>query len=136
MIIRIKKELVSKVIIFDGREVLLLKRDTDSVTKRSPWTWDLPGGHIDDGESAEEAATREVEEETELNVSSMSPVGQDSNIGKLTYFYTAEDWDGEIKLSKEHEEYKWVSSTELDSYEESIGSMYYKMILKALKTRK
>ena len=136
MIIRIKKELVSKVIIFDGREVLLLKRDTDSVTKRSPWTWDLPGGHIDDWESAEEAATREVEEETELNVSSMSPVGQDSNIGKLTYFYTAEDWDGEIKLSKEHEEYKWVSSTELDSYEESIGSMYYKMILKALKTRK
>ena len=136
MIIRIKKELVSKVIIFDGREVLLLKRDTDSVTKRSPWTWDLPGGHIDDGESAEEAATREVKEETELNVSSMSPVGQDSNIGKLTYFYTAEDWDGEIKLSKEHEEYKWVSSTELDSYEESIGSMYYKMILKALKTRK
>ena len=136
MIIRIKKELVSKVIIFDGREVLLLKRDTDSVTKRSPWTWDLPGGHIDDGESAEEAATREVKEETELNVSSMSPVGQDSNIGKLTYFYTAEDWDGEIKLSKEHEEYKWVSSTELDSYEESIGSMYYKMVLKALKTRK
>ena len=136
MIIRIKKELVSKVIIFDGREVLLLKRDTDSVSERSPWTWDLPGGHIDDGESAEEAATREVEEETELNVSSMSPVGQDSNIGKLTYFYTAEEWDGEIKLSKEHEEYKWVSSTELDSYEESIGSMYYKMILKALKTRK
>ena len=136
MIIRIKKELVSKVIIFDGREVLLLKRDADSVTERSPWTWDLPGGHLDTGEGAEEAATREVEEETELNVSSMSPVGQDSNIGKLTYFYTAEDWDGEIKLSKEHEEYKWVSSTELDSYEESIGSMYYKMILKALKTRK
>ena len=136
MIIRIKKELVSKVIIFDGREVLLLKRDADSVTERSPWTWDLPGGHLDAGESAEEAATREVKEETELNVSSMSPVGQDSNIGKLTYFYTAEDWDGEIKLSKEHEEYKWVSSTELDSYEESIGSMYYKMILKALKTRK
>ncbi len=128
--------MVSKCIIFDGREVLLLKRDTDSVTKRSPWTWDLPGGHIDDGESAEEAATREVKEETELNVSSMSPVGQDSNIGKVTYFYTAEDWDGEIKLSKEHEEYKWVSSTELDSYEDSIGSMYYKMILKALKTRK
>ena len=91
---------------------------------------------MDAGESAEEAATREVKEETELNVSSMSPVGQDSNIGKLTYFYTAEDWDGEIKLSKEHEEYKWVSSTEFDSYEESIGSMYYKMILKALKTRK
>ena len=136
MIIRIKKELVSKVIIFDGREVLLLKRDADSVTERSPWTWDLPGGHLDAGESAEEAATREVKEETELNVSSMSPVGQDSNIGKLTYFYTAEDWDGEIKLSKEHEEYKWVSSTELDSYKESIGSMYYKMILKALKTRK
>ena len=136
MIIRIKKELVSKVIIFDGREVLLLKRDADSVTERSPWTWDLPGGHLDAGESAEEAATREVKEETELNVSSMSPVGQDSNIGKLTYFYTAEEWDGEIKLSKEHKEYKWVSSTELDSYEESIGSMYYKMILKALKTRK
>jgi 8-oxo-dGTP diphosphatase len=136
VIIRIKKELVSKVIIFDGREVLLLKRDTGSVTERSPWTWDLPGGHLDAGETFQQAAIREVFEETKLILTDISYVGRDSNIGKLTYFYTAEEWDGEIKLSKEHEEYKWVSSTELDSYEESIGSMYYKMVLKALKTRK
>jgi 8-oxo-dGTP pyrophosphatase MutT (NUDIX family) len=134
VIIRIKKELVSKVIILDKHRILLLKRSSNIVTKQSPWTWDLPGGHIDDGEKAEDAATREVEEETKLNVSSLSLLGQDSNIGKLTYFYVAEDWEGSIGLSGEHEEYKWVSGTELGNYENDIGSMYYKMIRRALKT--
>lgn len=46
------------------------KRDTILLTKRSvpPFKgqWCLPGGHIDDYETAEEAVVREVEEETGL----------------------------------------------------------------------
>ena len=136
MIIRIKKELVSKVIIFDGRKILLLKRNADSITERSPWPWDLPGGHLDDGEEPEDAAIREVSEETELRINSLIPVGKDSNIGKLTYFYVTEDWSGDIQLSEEHEEYKWVDDAEIHQYKEDIGMMYYKMISQALKTRK
>ena len=135
MIVRVKKELVSKVIMLDGQKVLLLKRASESVTEKSPWVWDLPGGHVDENEGLEDAARREVKEETDLEVPPLSLLGKDSNIGKLTYFYVTEEWEGVIKLSHEHEEYRWVSKMELDKYEESMGSMYYKMTMKALKTR-
>jgi len=134
--IRIKKELVSKVIILDGLKVLLLKRDQDLVNNRSPWTWDLPGGHIDPGETAFSAAKREVEEETKIKLGLLLRLGTDSNIGKLTYFYVSDEWRGPIHLSDEHEAYEWVEANELPDYEDKMGSMYYKMTLRALKTRK
>jgi 8-oxo-dGTP pyrophosphatase MutT (NUDIX family) len=134
--IRIKKELVSKVIILDGLKVLLLKRNQDLVNERSPWTWDLPGGHIDPGETAFSAAKREVTEETKIDLKFLLRMGTDSNIGKLTYFYVSDDWSGPIELSDEHEDYKWVSPNDLHNYEDEMGNMYYKMVLRALKTRK
>tara|TARA_Y100000389_G_scaffold203764_1_gene253368 strand:+ start:16119 stop:16529 length:411 start_codon:yes stop_codon:yes gene_type:complete len=134
--IRIKKELVSKVIILDGLKVLLLKRNQDLVNERSPWTWDLPGGHIDPDETAFSAAKREVTEETKIDLKFLLRMGTDSNIGKLTYFYVSDDWSGPIELSDEHEDYKWVSPNDLHNYEDEMGNMYYKMVLRALKTRK
>ena len=136
MKIRIKKELVSKVIVLDGLKVLLLKRNQDLVNERSPWTWDLPGGHIDPDETAFSAAKREVAEETKIDLKFLLRMGTDSNIGKLTYFYVSDDWNGPIELSDEHEDYKWVSPNDLHNYEDEMGDMYYKMVLRALKTRK
>ena len=136
MKIRIKKELVSKVIILDGLNILLLKRNTEHVNERSPWTWDLPGGHIDSGETALSAAKREVAEETNIELKFLLRMGKDSNIGKLTYFYVSDDWSGPIELSDEHEQYKWVSPNDLHNYKDEMGNMYYKMALRALKTRK
>ncbi len=127
--------MVSKVIIIDKRKALLLKRSSKSVTDRSPWTWDLPGGHIDEGESPVVAGRREVVEETELTVSRLKFLGTDSNIGKKTYFFRAEQWDGNIKLSHEHEDYRWVVIEDMSKYEHAVGTMYYKMIMKAVKTR-
>ena len=136
MKIRIKKELVSKVIILDGLNILLLKRNSDHVNEKSPWTWDLPGGHIDSGETAFSAAKREVAEETKLDLKFLLRLGTDSNIGKLTYFYVSDDWSGPIELSDEHEQYEWVSPDDLHNYKDEMGNMYYKMALRALKTRK
>jgi len=132
MIIRIKKEMVSKVIIFNGNKILILRRPNEVVTKNSPWTWDLPGGHIDSGEEPLAAAIREVKEETNLDVTSLRYIGKDSNIGKLTYFYKTSEWKGNLKLSSEHTEYRWVGESELSGYEEKIGSMYYKIIIRSL----
>ena len=136
MKIRIKKELVSKVIILDGLNVLLLKRNAEHVNEKSPWSWDLPGGHIDPGETAFSAAKREVAEETKLDLKFLLRLGTDSNIGKLTYFYVSDDWIGPVELSDEHEQYEWVSPDDLHNYKDEMGSMYYKMVLRALKTRK
>ncbi len=53
--------------VFDGAKVLLTRlRDRD---------WDIPGDHIDPGESAEAAAVREVWEETYARVEVVDPLG-------------------------------------------------------------
>ena len=130
MIVKIKKETVSKVIFIDDDKILLLKRANNLVDEQSPWTWDLPGGHLDKGESPRDAAIRETMEETQLKTSSLEYIGKDSNIGKLTYFYKTNEWSGDIKLSEEHSDYRWVDKSDLHDYRESIGGMYYKMIIK------
>jgi 8-oxo-dGTP pyrophosphatase MutT (NUDIX family) len=53
--------------VFNGPRVLLTRlRDRD---------WDIPGGHIDPGETPEVAAVREVWEETAARVEIIEPVG-------------------------------------------------------------
>ena len=120
----------------DGLNVLLLKRNAEHVNEKSPWTWDLPGGHIDPGETAVSAAKREVAEEAGIALNFLLRMGTDSNIGKLTYFYVSDEWSGTVALSNEHERYEWVNPSDLFNYKDKVGNMYYKMILRALKTRK
>jgi ADP-ribose pyrophosphatase YjhB (NUDIX family) len=51
-------------IIFRGDTVLIVERGKGAL----PGTWSLPGGHIEPGEKARDAAAREVSEETGLTV--------------------------------------------------------------------
>jgi len=48
----------ASVCVFRGAEVLLVKR------AKPPFLWSLPGGRIEPGETAEQAAVRELAEET------------------------------------------------------------------------
>ena len=45
--------------------------------------WSLPKGHIEEGESQEQAAVREVKEETGLDARIVAPLGE------VAYFYTS-----------------------------------------------
>jgi len=53
------------IIIEMSKGIILIKR------KNPPYGWALPGGFVDYGESAEEAAVREAKEETNLTVSNV-----------------------------------------------------------------
>ena len=53
---------VDIIIEIESKGIVLIKR------KNPPYGWALPGGFVDYGESLEEAAVREAEEETDLDV--------------------------------------------------------------------
>jgi 8-oxo-dGTP pyrophosphatase MutT (NUDIX family) len=71
-VLRIPREAAAAVVYEPGRGVLLLWRHrfiTDS------WGWEIPAGRIDDGESPEQAATRETVEETGWRPGPLRPIG-------------------------------------------------------------
>lgn len=62
-------------VILKNEEVLLIKRGVEP----NKGFWGTPGGYVEWDESAEDAATREVKEETGLNVQNLKLVGVKSS---------------------------------------------------------
>jgi len=63
--------------------IVLIKR------KNPPYGWALPGGFVDYGESFENAALREAEEETGLKVEKLKQFHTYSDPGRDSRFHTA-----------------------------------------------
>ena len=85
------------VILVKDRQILLVKRGHEP----NKGMWSIPGGLIKLGETAEEAAIREVREETGLEVSIGAVAGifnviiKDSD-SKIKYHYVIIDYFGEV----------------------------------------
>ena len=128
---------LQKVAIFhpDSPEVLLLKRGADDSFR--PGDWDFPGGNVEWGELHGEALTREVFEETGLNLEHFTPLEVSSlfdaeeNVYVLHIIYTCRATSATITLSREHETYSWFSQGELETLPRST---YVTLGLGALKT--
>lgn len=122
---------VSVVAIFSPeKKVLLVRRPDDE--ENNPGFWECPGGHREHGETVEEAAIREVKEETGLDVH-VQP-GRE-------YFSTNDDKVGVILRgtvlitdfdlkTDEHDKFAWVSKKNLHKakpthpdFEESITAL-------------
>jgi len=70
------------VVIKDKKEVLLIKNPSN--------VWTFPKGHIEPGETKEQAAIREVKEETNIDAQIVD------YLGEISYFFT---WGG-VKIYK------------------------------------
>jgi 8-oxo-dGTP diphosphatase len=118
---------VAKVVMFDGDKVLLLKRKQD---QKHPGKWDLPGGHIIEGEGWEPGAKREVEEETNLRIEDLDFVYD----GKNKKFYKTSTWKGDLFSRKdlpEHDDFIWIEKDKVEDLN-NISDIYVSAIRKAL----
>jgi ADP-ribose pyrophosphatase YjhB (NUDIX family) len=92
--------------------------------RRGRLLWSLPKGHIEAGETAEEAAVREVEEETGIIGRVVAPLGtidfwfvaEDRRVHKTVHHFLLRALGGELSDSDvEVSEVAWVPLEELES---------------------
>ena len=118
---------VASVLIRDDR-VLLVKRLPQR--RVYPDLWDLPGGHIEGEESAEDALRREAHEELGIHVADYRELGtvlDPVEPADITVFAIAA-WSGELMNAapEEHSEIDWFAadklpeSAALDCYREEV----------------
>ena len=123
------------VIVFRDKEVLLVQRNKEP----NKGQWSIPGGSQLLGETASEAARRELLEETGVKIDRLFLVDVVDAIipgveGKIKYHYTLVDYmgqwqSGESRPGDDAKEVRWVRLNELSSY--SLLEKTMKIIQKA-----
>ncbi len=97
--------------------IFIAKRPDD---KHQGGLWEFPGGKVEDGETAEQALVRELQEEIGIGVTGCSPLIQvpyhypDKSV--LLDVFHVTGFDGEA-WGKEGQEVVWVAKRQLDSYQ-------------------
>lgn len=103
------------VLILNNGRILLGKRRGS----HGEGTWCLPGGHLEFGDSFEECASKEVREETGLDISGsrLISVGNDIMYGKhyVTLGMLVQGFSGEVKLMEPEkcEQWEWFEPDKL-----------------------
>lgn len=92
--------------------------------RRGRILWSLPKGHIEPGETAEEAAVREIEEETGIVGAIVAPLGtidfwfvaEDRRVHKTVHHFLLRAMGGELSDADiEVAEVAWVPVAELEA---------------------
>lgn len=98
----------------DGR-VLLAHRHPQR--RWYPDCWDLVGGHIEAGETPEQAVIRECGEELDIRVIDPRPIPMAyTDPGIEMHTFVVEHWEGEPvnAAPDEHDQLRWFEPAELD----------------------
>ncbi len=113
-------------IIEDNGKILLMKRNHKPFNNY----WGLPGGHIDQGETAEQAVIREVKEETGLDFEPKFLKEDEEDFEEEVWHASASFFAGKkkgnVKLSKEHTAFDWFTQDQIK--EMQLGFNHKKII--------
>lgn len=82
--------------------------------------WELPGGGLNFGELPEDGLTREIREETGLNIAVLKPIItwsflKNNNKQVIGITYLCEAKDEKVTISEEHEDFAWVKKEDFDN---------------------
>ncbi|MFJ3950273.1 NUDIX hydrolase [Streptomyces libani] len=112
----IDKPAVSVAVIVAAGKLLMIRRRE----RENDLPWALPGGKLEAGESPEQAAVRETEEETGLTVEAVKVLGDrvHPNTGRLMHYVACAPISGEAHVADEEElaEVAWVAHSEIPEY--------------------
>lgn len=107
----------AKTLLVHNRRALVLRR---SETDRScPGTWEFPGGKLEFGETPQQAALRELREESGISGTLGPILYTDSIMGTrgprqfIILMYLAYADNAEVSLSFEHADYLWATKTQV-----------------------
>lgn len=115
----------AKAVILDVNNQALLLRRSESHPRKA-FDSDLPGGVIEDDESIEAGLLREIAEETGLQLDQTHLKLLHSltftnipgvSISRMLYGARIDETAPDIRLSIEHDEFKWVDISELKQLE-------------------
>jgi mutator protein MutT len=103
----------------DGK-FLIIKRSKEETHLEGKW--EIPGGRVEFGESPEEALREEVREETGLEISIKEPMNtwkfrKSEEEYRVGVDFLCETEKKDVKLSREHDAYRWVEEKELSDYD-------------------
>lgn len=98
----------------DGKILVLKRSDKDD---HKPGVWETVGGGMDKEESPQQALLREISEETGLTVNVSNPFNvftfkKDTGEFKIGITFLCEYLGGEVTLSDEHSEYRFIEPKE------------------------
>ena len=99
----------------EGLHILLGRRS--AARAFYPNVWDLPGGHCEPGETAEQALVRELHEEIGVVPTTWRPLGEigvpleDSGESMMLHVYEVTAWTGtpHNRQPEEHDEVAWFT---------------------------
>jgi len=121
----------------NGEKVLIVKRPENA--SFLPGYFELPGGHVEFGETPEEALIREVKEEVSLDIEPQKPYSTFSYISSngnkhtidIQYIVNVINDNQEPKLSEEHESFAWITKNEIDNFK--FSDLMKKAVLKGFR---
>ena len=101
-------------IVKKGNKYLLLRRSPQETSFHG--MFELPGGKLEAGETAQQAAVIETKEEAGLDVKVVDKIGQhvDHDMKKIYHGFIVKMKKGQrVKLSEEHDSHKWATMGEI-----------------------
>ena len=116
-----KRKGTSIIFVNDKKQVLLFLRD-DKPDIPYPNMWDIPGGHVDEGESPEQCIVREMKEEMDLNLEEFHLLSVMEFIDRIEYtFWKKANLDIQSINLHEGQKLKWFTEFEVKNTKLAYG---------------